>query len=154
MKKRHLVASLGAISLILAGCSIAGVDEFGALMNPGPKFDLTQLVNPNKNEAIIYYYRPIEIAPGVRHIPVYENGERVTSFYAGGYFVRRTTPGFKVIATKIENSAKVRFNAEPGKTYFVRGEITLDPYFTLKQIIKEQAVLELRNCALLPPDAD
>ena len=80
----------------------------------GKQFD--GLEAPDKNEALIYYYRPSHFVGGGVYYDIKENGEKITTLYNGGYYPHKTTEGEKLISAETEKKKDFVLRVETGKT--------------------------------------
>lgn len=116
----------------------------------GHKFDGVQI--PNKDEAIIYYYRPSKFVGSGVYYDIKENGEKVTTLYNGGYYPHKTTAGNKFVSAKTEVAEQISFPVENGETYFVRGKVNMGLVVgrpSLKLVPKKKALKEIQDCRII-----
>lgn len=116
----------------------------------GQKFDTVQ--SPSDEEALIYYYRPNNFFGSGVYYDIRENKDTITTLYNGGYYPHFTTPGEKTIEAQTESTSYVSFNAEKGKTYFVRGKVNMGFLMgrpSLRVVPQEKALQEIQECRMI-----
>ncbi len=123
--------------------------------NLGRKFDGFE--KPNKDQALIYFYRPNKVFGSIVYYTVKEDNKPITVLYNGSYYPYYTTEGKKNFKAKTEATNSISLNVENGKTYFVRGTISfgvfvghpkfeiVDDELEVLSEIKECKMSDLRN---------
>ena len=106
---------------------------------------------PNKDEAVIYYYRPWKYLGAAVSIDVKENGNLIADLGVNEYKVHKTNAGLKVISTDtINDDVSFPFTAEKGKSYFVKVEydycFTLMGCTDINLIPEVKALSEIQKC--------
>ena len=125
---------------------------FMLLMLPACAGQFMGMEEPDKDGAIVYYYRPWKYVGAALSLEVMENGTPVADLGVNEYKVHRTTIGKKTASTKSANAYDyVPFTAEKGKSYFIKAERT----FTFDGILggvqmslvpEEKALKEIQKC--------
>ena len=119
----------------------------------GPKFD--GLITPNKDETIIYIYRPNSFVGAGINYYVKDGQEKIVRVYNGGYYPYITNEGNKTLSAKTEVTKNIELKTKNGEVYFVKAGVTMGLLVgrpSLKEVSKEEALKEITNCKLLPKD--
>ena len=106
---------------------------------------------PNKDEAVIYYYRPWKYVGAALSIDVKENGKFIADLDVNEYKVHKTNAGLKVISTDtISDDVSLPFTAEKGKSYFIKVEndycFSLLGCTEINLIPEAKALNEIQKC--------
>ena len=125
----------------------------GACAPLGPQFE--KLAEPEKDSALIYYYRPGRIIGGAVRYDVHENGKRITTLYNGGYTLHKSHAGNKHIDATTETTSVLDFTAENNNRYVVRGQVGMGiligrPKLTL--VDEKEAIEEIKDCRFILED--
>ena len=109
------------------------------------------LEQPNKDEALVYYYRPWKYIGAALPLDIIENGTPIASLGVNEYKVHRTTPGDKTASTKtVGEYDYLPFTAKKGESYFVRAErsfcLNILGCVQINLVPKEKALAEIRSC--------
>lgn len=107
---------------------------------------------PNKDESIIYYYRPWKYVGAALPLDVLENGTLVADLGVNEYKAHRTNAGEKTASVKtVGEFDYLPFTAEKGKSYFVRTQRTFClnalGCVQIDLVPQEKALAEIRNCS-------
>lgn len=135
--KRALFTMLFVVSLTACG-------------SLGHKFD--GKISPNKDEAVVYFYRPSKFIGGGVYYDVKENNQIITTLYNGGYYPHKTSQGTKYYTAKTEGSDEISFPVEKGKIYFVRGKVKMGVLIgrpSLKLVPEDKALQEIQDCRIV-----
>lgn len=113
---RALITRVGVIGLaclMMAGC--AGMQR--SKDHPMPT------VQPDKG--LVYFYRESSFKGAAIQYDVRDNGDVIGALQSGTYFYENATPGQHTYSSKTEASSEVTLNVEAGKTYYVKGSISM-----------------------------
>ena len=159
LKRLLAVAMLSAT--LLAGCTFNAPDGPPFRAHPGP----------SDQEALVYVYRPPTEKWGHdRTYYLFDEKEKLTDLLHGSYCPVLVEPGKTMFLADVNrdfrtwiaggavelaaapDGAVVEFDADPGKTYFVRFHpiahaFTFEPTMTL--VSESEGLYELRRCKLL-----
>ena len=116
----------------------------------GPKFD--QPIEPKKDEAVVYFYRPSKMVGKAISFTINENEELITKMPNGGYYRHTTSGGYKDFTPDSKTDKKISMKLENGKTYFVRGEIKMGVWVgqpNIEVVDNEQGLSEIKECKLI-----
>lgn len=136
---RVMTGVLALLVLVIGGCA-NGMDY--------------RPVELRENEAVIYVYRPraslaVEVIPGIA-----VDGENLGDLQAGEYVYKRVLPGNHVVTGKTIIGHNVPIEADAGKIYYVKVDMTpgglivgpnirkVDDYTGRTEIRKTQLVYE------------
>jgi hypothetical protein len=109
------------------------------------------LEQPDKDGAVIYYYRQWNWTGAAVPLDVKENGTHIASLGVNEYKVHKTNVGKKNITTEtIGESDFVPVNVEKGKSYFIRAErvwcIDIMGCVQIDLVPEEKALKEIQKC--------
>ena len=125
---------------------------FMLLMRPACAGQFMGMEEPDKDGAIVYYYRPWKYTGAALSLDIMEDGVPVAELGVNEYKVHRTNAGKKTASTESGGAYDyVPFTAEKGKSYFVRAERTWE--FTgilggvqIDLVPQEKALKEIQKC--------
>lgn len=116
----------------------------------GPPFKPVDSIPPGK--ALIYMYRTNAFVGGAISYDMNVNDKIITILYRGGYYPHFVDPGKIDIWARTESKSSVTFVAEEGKTYYVRGSVTMGLMVgrpKLEVIDEATGAEEIKKCGLL-----
>jgi hypothetical protein len=119
----------------------------------GPKYTPISPVDVPGDKALVYIYRtaiPIGVAVAYE---VMAGEQKVVSLQNGGYYPCLVTPGSVEFWAMTEAKSSVTLNLEAGKTYYIRGSVTMGFFVghpLLEIIPADQAEKEISQCVLIP----
>lgn len=104
---------LGTVVLVLGGCVGAQV------MKDKPTPQATT------DKGMVYFFRESHFAGGAVVYDVNDGDQTVGTLQSGTYFYYPATPGTHTFTAKTEASNGLTLDIEAGKTYYVRGSISM-----------------------------
>ena len=107
---------------------------------------------PEKDGAIVYYYRPWRFTGAALPLDVRENNDLVVSLGTKEYKAHKTSTGKKTASVEgVGVSDYVPFTAEKGKSYFIRVERTffggIMGGVEMDMVPEEKALREIQECS-------
>ena len=127
---------------LITGCSVPLVASLEKHSNHYVRPD-------NLDKALIYVYREGELTGSLRGIYSDINGKRVGALNSGTYFVHEVNPGETIVSLedRLSKAPKRTFNAEAGKTYYVKGGVKMglwdaQPYINLVMAEEGQGAIQ------------
>ena len=118
VKNQFCFSVLILVIALAAGC--APMPKSGQLtVHQGPAPEIT----PDKNSAVVTFYRPSSIlGVGISYF-VQENGENIGALKSGTYFSVRTSPGSHTYTASTEATETVTIQAAANDTTYVEGTL-------------------------------
>lgn len=107
---------LGVVVLVLGGCVGAQIMKD----KPQPQ--------PSADNAMVYFFRESHFAGRGVVYDVQDNGKTIGMLQSGTYFYYPAAPGDHTFSAKTESSSTVTLHVEAGKTYYVRGSVTMGAF--------------------------
>jgi hypothetical protein len=116
-----------ALACLVAGCATLAPPTTPELDGHGKSFTVAQ------GKANIYLYRNQNLSADALRVSV--NGAAAGATGRSTYFLWEVDPGTYDISTDSGNGPTVHVNAEPGRSYFIWQEVTIDRRFFLLGIV-------------------
>lgn len=110
------VLALGAALLVLGGCAGAQV------MKDKPQPQATG------DTAMIYFYRESHFKGAAVVYDIKDGDKTVGILQSGTYFYYPATPGDHTFSASTEASTSLPLHVEAGKTYYVRGSVSMGAF--------------------------
>ncbi len=151
MKSNHYTRwALIAVMFVLVGLGgCAGmVRSFSAQGEP-----FRAIPGPPPGKALIVVYRPSRFVGAAVQLTLMDGEKAVTSLLNAGYYVYPRDPGPLTLWAKTEVRKEVSISVEAGKTYFVKGGVSMGLIMgrpQLREVSREEAFSDLPECAALP----
>jgi hypothetical protein len=103
-----------AVSFSFCGC--ASVQRQAAPSSPD---------RPKPGKGLVIFYREGKLEGGLVAYNVRDGEKEIGGLPNGSYFVYDATPGTHTFAASTEATSKRTIDVQPGKTYYVRGEVEM-----------------------------
>lgn len=119
--------------------------------NNGAKF--TELIEPKKDEAVVYFYRPSKAASMVYYKIKDEDDNKISTMYVKSYYPYITKElGARTFTGETESKKSISLDVQGGQTYFVKAGVKMGvlvgrPKFELVDD-KEKALKDLKKCSI------
>lgn len=140
LRKVYLILMFLIVALMLSSCA-----------SLGPKFQKVETLQ--KNKGLVYIYRPKKFVGGGVSYTVAADQTPVTKLYNGGYYPYFSNPGEIEFWAKTEAKSSVTLDVKPGKTYYIRGTVTVGALVGRPHLmIVEPSIgeVEIKECNLIP----
>ena len=116
-----------ALACLVAGCATLAPPTTPELDGRGKSFTVAQ------GKANIYLYRNQNLSADAMSVSV--NGTAAGATGRATYFLWELDPGTYDVSADTGNKSSIRIDAQPGKSYYIWQEVTIDRRFFLLGIV-------------------